>query len=51
MSRTLFTEDQIAALRQNPYVYSVTPATLALTKEFKEVFYTEYQNGTSPSFL
>lgn len=48
MSRTLFTEDQIAALRQNPYVYSVTPATLALTKEFEEVFYTEYQNGTSP---
>ena len=48
MSRTLFTEEQIATLRQNPYVYSVTPATLALTKEFKEVFYTEYQNGAMP---
>lgn len=48
MSRTLFTEEQIATLRQNPYVYSVTPAVLALTKEFKEIFYTEYQNGTTP---
>lgn len=48
MSRKHFTEEQIAVLRQNPYVYSVTPAVLALTKEFKEIFYTAYQNGAPP---
>ena len=46
--RIFFTEEQMAALRQNPYVYSVTQGTLALTKEFKEIFYAEYQNGILP---
>lgn len=46
--RTLFTEEQMDALRQNPYVYSVTQDTLALTREFKEIFYTEYQKGILP---
>lgn len=48
MSKKRFTEEQLAVLRQNPYVYSATPATLALTREFKELFYTEYQKGASP---
>ena len=38
MSRKLFTEEQIAALRQNPYVYSVSRSTLVLRKSFKEIF-------------
>ncbi len=46
--RTLFTEEQMSALRQNPYVYSVSQSTLSLTKEFKELFYTEYQKGILP---
>lgn len=46
--RRLFTEEQMTALRQNPYVYSVTQSTLTLTKEFKEIFYTEYQKGILP---
>ncbi len=46
--RTFFTEEQMASLRQNPYVYSVTQGTLALTKEFKEIFYAEYQSGILP---
>ena len=46
--RRLFTEEQMTALRQNPYVYSVTQGTLALTKEFKEIFYTEYQESILP---
>ncbi len=48
MSRKLFTEEQISILRQNPYVYSVSPAVLTLTKEFKEIFYAQYQEGKSP---
>ena len=48
MSRKLFTEEQIAALRQNPYVYSVSRSTLVLRKSFKEIFYTEYMKGVYP---
>ena len=48
MSRKLFTEEQIAALRQNPYVYSVSRSTLVLRKSFKEIFYTEYMEGVYP---
>ena len=48
MSRKLFTEEQISILRQNPYVYSVSPSVLALTKEFKEIFCAQYQEGKSP---
>ena len=48
MSRKLFTEEQIAALRQNPYVYSVSRSTLVLRKSFKEIFYTAYMEGVYP---
>ena len=48
MSRKFFTEEEIATLRKNPCVYSVSRTTLALTKSFKEVFYTEYMEGASP---
>lgn len=48
MSRALFTDEQILELRKNPYVYSVSQSKLSLTKEFKELFYEEYQNGHSP---
>lgn len=48
MSRQFFTGEQIEILRQNPYVYSVSPAVLTLSKEFKEIFYAEYMNGALP---
>lgn len=48
MSRKLFTEEQLQLLRQNPYVYSVTSARLQLTKEFKEIFLSLYNEGESP---
>lgn len=47
-SRKLLTEDQVEALRQNPYVLSVTPTRLSLTKKFKELFYSENQAGATP---
>ncbi|MBT9778031.1 transposase [Clostridium sp. MCC353] len=48
MSRKPFTNEQILMLRQNPYTYSVTQFQLHLTKEFKEIFYSEYQAGELP---
>lgn len=48
MSRKPFTNDQMLMLRQNPYTYSVTQFQLNLTKEFKEIFYSEYQAGELP---
>lgn len=48
MSRQLFTEEQINQLRKNPYVYSITPARLSFTKEFKELFLASYNKGELP---
>lgn len=50
MSRTRkhFTEEQIQELRKNPYVFSVTGTRLMLTKEFKEIFLSEYNAGEIP---
>lgn len=49
MSRRLFTDEQIALLKQNPYVYAVSAARLSLTVTFKEIFYAAYLKGDSPS--
>ncbi len=48
MSKIPFTEDQIKLLRENPYTFNVTSSSLYLTREFKELFYKEYQNGKLP---
>lgn len=48
MSRKLFTKEEQALLRQNPYIYSVTETRLSLTKEFKEIFMDAYKAGESP---
>lgn len=51
MSRKLFTEEQMASLRQNPYVYSVSSTVLVLRKSFKEIFYKEYMEGAYPKAI
>ncbi|WP_330548525.1 HTH domain-containing protein, partial [Bacilliculturomica massiliensis] len=48
MSKIPFTEEQIKLLQENPYTYNITPNTLYLTKEFKELFYQEYRKGKLP---
>lgn len=48
MSSKRFTEEQQKKLRQNPYVYNVTPTRLSLTKEFKERFIEACDAGESP---
>ena len=45
MSKKLFTEEEIAILRANPYTYSVSSSQISFTKEFKELFWCDYQNN------
>ena len=48
MSRKVFTTEEVEMLRNNPYTFAVTPHILSLTKEFKELFWEEYQAGLIP---
>lgn len=48
MNKHYFTAEQVLMLRENPYTYQVDQYRLAFTKEFKELFYSEYQAGTLP---
>ena len=48
MSKKPFTSEEIIILRQNPFTYKVTNSTLSFTKEFKELFITEYNAGGIP---
>ncbi|MBQ8281361.1 MAG: transposase [Lachnospiraceae bacterium] len=48
MSKKPFTAEEIFILRQNPFTYKVTNSTLSFTKEFKELFITEYNSGITP---
>lgn len=45
MSASKFTEEQIALLRKNPFVVEVTPGKISLSKEFKELLWSEMQQG------
>ena len=51
MSKTTFTSEQIAELSANPYTYNVTPKFLLFTKEFKELFWSEYCEGKPPRMI
>ena len=48
MSRSIFTEDQINALRNNEYVESATSRRITYTLEFKKKFVEEYRQGKGP---
>ena len=48
MPLTVFSEDQIELLRKNPFTSSVTQRKLLFTKEFKDIFWKEYQEGGIP---
>lgn len=47
-NRNRLAEEQMEALRQNPYVLSVTQTRISLPKEFKELFHHEYSKGATP---
>lgn len=48
MSKKVFTDQEVEMLRSNQYTYLVTSRKLLFTKEFKELFWSEYQAGAIP---
>ena len=48
MSRKVFTPEEVEMLRNNKFTFAVTPHILSFTKEFKELFWREYQAGAIP---
>ena len=48
MSKKVFSDQEVEILRSNQYTYLVTPRKLLFTKEFKELFWSEYQTGAIP---
>ena len=48
MSKKTFSDEEMAILYQNPFTYKVTRNTLSFTREFKELFLTEYNAGIVP---
>jgi len=49
MGINYFTEDQLSALRTNPYVKNVSEKSITYTKEFREFFSIKYRDGQLPS--
>ncbi len=45
MAASKFTDDQVKFLRSNPYVVSVTPNVISLSKEFKKLLWLEMEKG------
>lgn len=48
MSRKIFTEEEVAILRQNPYVVAVSPKRIHYSTEFKQLFWREYNEAGNP---
>lgn len=48
MSKKVFTEQEVEILRGNQYTLVVSPRKLLFTKEFKELFWSEYEAGAIP---
>jgi transposase len=48
MSKRLFTEKEIKALSENPYVEAVSDKGITYTDEFKRIFITENEKGKFP---
>lgn len=49
MSRKIFTEEEVAILRQNPYVVTVSPKRIHYSLEFKQLFWKEYNETGNPT--
>jgi len=40
-----FTAEEMEILAANPFTYTVTPRKISFTLEFKNIFYSRYENG------
>ena len=45
MSKRRFTEEEARILRENPFTLKVTDSHIVFTREFKELYINEYNNG------
>lgn len=45
MSKRKFTEEETRILRDNPFTFKVTDSHFVFTREFKEIYINEYNNG------
>lgn len=48
MGVNYFTEEQVKELEKNPYVKKVSNKSITYAKEFKELYWIDYQNGIQP---
>jgi len=48
MEVRILTQEEVAALRKNPYVRNATATKIRFTVNFKEEFWERYKNGESP---
>lgn len=46
--KTKFTDNQIETLKTNPYTLTVTASQITFTREFKELFWIDYQSRMTP---
>lgn len=46
--KTKFTDNQIEMLKTNPYTLTVTASQITFTREFKELFWIDYQSRMTP---
>ena len=44
-----FTKEEIEVLRRNPFTYKVTENVIGFTVDFKELYWTYYQDGLQPT--
>lgn len=51
MSRKIFTEEEVAILRQNPYVVTVSSKRIHYSPEFKQLFWKEYNETGNPTSI
>ena len=49
MSIIIFTDEQLKQLQDNPYVKNVSSKAITYTREFKELFLREYDDGKKPT--
>ena len=47
-AKLTFTEEQVKELEKNPYVKKVSNKSITYAKEFKELYWIDYQNGIQP---
>lgn len=51
MAKKIFTDKEVAFLKQNPYVKKVSTTNISYTQDFKDMFVAGYNKGSTPLFL